>query len=50
MSNLTITGIQTSLHWEDVSANRKMFEEKIKSISEKTEIVFSRKLSVQDSA
>jgi len=39
MSNLTISGIQTSLHWEDVSANLKMFEEKIKSISAKTEIV-----------
>ena len=39
MSNLTITGIQTSLQWEDVSANLNMFEEKIKSISAKTEIV-----------
>ena len=39
MSNLTITGIQTSLHWENVSANLNMFEEKIKSISAKTEIV-----------
>src|SRR5690242_14874758 len=39
MSTLTITGIQTHLHWEDPVANRKMFEEKINSISEKTEIV-----------
>lgn len=39
MSTLTITGIQARLHWEDPSANRKMFEEKINSISEKTEIV-----------
>jgi predicted amidohydrolase len=39
MSTLTITGIQTSLHWEDPTANLNMFEEKIKSISEKTEIV-----------
>lgn len=39
MSNLTITGIQTSLHWENVAANLNMFEEKIKSISAKTEIV-----------
>jgi len=39
MSTLTITGIQTSLHWEDPAANLSMFEEKIKSISGKTEIV-----------
>lgn len=39
MSTLTITGIQTSLHWEDIPANLNMFEEKIKSISAKTEIV-----------
>jgi omega-amidase len=39
MSILTITGIQTSLHWEDPAANLNMFEEKIKSISGKTEIV-----------
>lgn len=39
MSTLTITGIQTSLHWEDPAANLNMFEEKIKSISGKTEIV-----------
>ena len=39
MSNLTITGIQTILHWEDAAANRSMFEEKIKSISDKTEII-----------
>ena len=39
MSTLTITGIQTMLHWENPAANRDMFEEKIKSISEKTEII-----------
>lgn len=39
MSTLTITGIQTQLHWEDAAANRKMFEEKVKSISDKTEII-----------
>src|ERR1044071_1955152 len=39
MSTLTITVIQTHLHWEDALANRKMFEEKINSISDKTEIV-----------
>lgn len=39
MSTLTITGIQTQLHWEDPDANRQMFEEKINSIAEKTEII-----------
>src|SRR6185436_1712467 len=39
MSTLTITGIQTPLHWEDASANQKMFEEKINSITDKTEII-----------
>jgi predicted amidohydrolase len=39
MSTLTITGIQTSLYWENPAANLKMFEEKIKSISDKTEII-----------
>jgi len=39
MSTLTITGIQTMLHWENPAANLNMFEEKIKSISDKTEIV-----------
>jgi predicted amidohydrolase len=39
MSLLTITTIQTNLHWEDKAANLKMLEEKINSIKEKTEIV-----------
>ena len=39
MSTLTITGIQTTLHWEDKKANLQMFEEKIFSISQRTEIV-----------
>jgi len=39
MSILTITGIQTKLHWEDTSANLKMFDEKIRSINQPTEIV-----------
>jgi predicted amidohydrolase len=39
MSTLTITAIQSFLHWEDPAANRKMFEEKISGISDKTEIV-----------
>ena len=40
MSTLTITIIQTSLHWENKTANLKMLEQKIDSISQKTEIVF----------
>src|SRR4026208_1746224 len=39
MSTLTITGIQTQLNWEDPAANRKMFEEKIKGITDKTELI-----------
>ena len=39
MSTLTITGIQTNLHWEDPKANLKMLEEKIRSVSNKTEII-----------
>ena len=39
MSTLTITGIQSGLHWEDKKANLQMFEEKIFSISQPTEIV-----------
>jgi len=37
--SLTITLIQTHLHWEDKLANLRMFEEKIRSIMVKTEIV-----------
>lgn len=39
MSAITITVIQTTLHWEDKKANLQMLEEKINSIQEKTEIV-----------
>ncbi len=39
MSILTITTIQTNLHWEDKAANLQMLEQKINSIKEKTEIV-----------
>ena len=39
MSTLTITTIQTNLHWEDKPANLRMLEEKIMGIKEKTEIV-----------
>jgi omega-amidase len=39
MSLLTITIIQTNLHWEDKAANLRMLEEKINGIQEKTELV-----------
>jgi len=39
MSSLTITIIQADLHWENKKVNRQMLEEKIYSVSEKTEIV-----------
>ena len=39
MQSLTITVIQADLHWEDKAANLTMFEQKISSIQEKTEIV-----------
>jgi omega-amidase len=38
-SPLTLTLIQTKLHWEDKQANLAMFEEKISGIEKKTEIV-----------
>ena len=37
--NLTFTLIQSSLHWEDKTANLQMFQQKIESISNKTEVV-----------
>lgn len=39
MSTLTITTIQTNLFWEDKRANLQMLEEKVTSLSTKTEIV-----------
>lgn len=36
---LTISTIQTTLHWENKEANRQMLEQKISSIRDKTEIV-----------
>ena len=39
MSSLSITLIQSQLHWEDKQANLAMFEEKINTIKEHTEIV-----------
>ena len=39
MSSLTITLIQTNLHWENKKANLEMLQRKIESIQEKTEVV-----------
>jgi omega-amidase len=39
MSTLTITTIQANLRWEDKAANLQMFEEKIRNIKEKTEVI-----------
>jgi len=39
MSTLTITTIQTALHWEDKQRNLSMLEEKINSIQERSEII-----------
>lgn len=39
MAELTVTIIQTNLHWENKVANLTMLEEKIKGIRERTEVV-----------
>ncbi len=39
MSSLTITIIQSNLHWEDKPANLAMLSQKIENIKEKTEVV-----------
>lgn len=39
MSTLTITTLQANLHWENREANRHMFEQKIRNMPNKTEIV-----------
>ena len=39
MSTLTISTIQTDLHWESKEANLRMLEEKISSLYQKTEII-----------
>ena len=39
MSTLSITTIQSNLHWEDKAANLHMFEEKIKAVSANLEVV-----------
>ncbi len=55
MSQLSVTLIQTNLHWENKQKNLQQFEEKIASIKEKTEIVvlpemFSTGFSMNPSA
>src|SRR5438046_1816486 len=39
MSTLSVTVIQSDIHWHNKAANLVMFESKIRSIKEKTEIV-----------
>lgn len=39
MSSLTVTLIQTNLHWENKKANLEMLQRKIESIKENTEVV-----------
>ena len=39
MSSLSVTLIQTALHWEDKTANLQMLEQKINNITEKTHVV-----------
>ena len=39
MSTLTISTIQTNLHWENKTANLQMLEEKVNELYQKTEIV-----------
>lgn len=39
MSTLTISLIQTALHWEDKQKNLKMLEEKINNITQRTEVI-----------
>jgi len=39
VSNLSVTLLQTNLHWEDKKANLQMLEEKIGNIKERTEVV-----------
>jgi omega-amidase len=39
MQDLKITFIQSNLHWENSEANRKMFSEKIKQLTEETDLI-----------
>lgn len=54
MSDLTVSLIQANLHWEDIPANLAMFDQKIDSIRERTEVIvlpemFSTGFSMQSS-
>lgn len=39
MQNITIAGIQSELHWEDIDKNLAMFSEKIDSINENVDLI-----------
>ena len=39
MKNIRITTVQSKLHWENIPANLSMFDEKLSSLSGKTDIV-----------
>jgi predicted amidohydrolase len=39
MKDLRVALIQTDLHWEDISANLKMFDERVKSITEEVDLI-----------
>lgn len=39
MQNLTLSLIQSDIHWQDVATNLAMFEEKISSINESTDVI-----------
>ncbi|SEK95840.1 Carbon-nitrogen hydrolase [Chitinophaga rupis] len=39
MSDLKVTLIQSQLHWENIAENLRMFDEKINSIPERTEVI-----------
>lgn len=39
MKNLTITIVQTELHWQDAAANRTMFAEKLEKVAPSTDLI-----------
>ena len=39
MQNLRLTTIQTDLHWENISANLEMFDEKVKALKGTTDVI-----------
>ena len=39
MQDLTVTLVQSELFWEDIAANQEMFDKKIQSISQKTDLI-----------